>query len=147
MLISEQVVNSLYWVECAYGHFYEDSAPVAHGSIPQARQFKCLEFLAVLALRADEARIVVDMFEEVEAIALIVLCSTNEINGIEVGAVLEHGYILSIVGVDLARLKYLKANCSVSIVAYERAATRLTHVLNYSTYAHRAIELVLKIDY
>ena len=87
------------------------------------------------------------MLEEVEAITFIVLGSTNEVNGIEVGAVLEHGYILSIIGVDLARLKYLKANCSVSIVAYERAATRLTHVLNNSTYAHRAVELVFKIDY
>ena len=59
MLISEQIINGLDGVECAYGHFYEDSAPIAHGSIPQARQLKCLELLAVLTLRADEASIVV----------------------------------------------------------------------------------------
>ena len=101
MLLSEQVVNGLNGVECAYGHFYEDCAPVAHGSIPQARQLKSREFLAVLALRADEARVVVDMLEEVEAIALVVLCSAHEVNRVEVGTVLEHGNILGIIGVDL----------------------------------------------
>ena len=101
MLISEQIINGLDGVECAYGHFYEDSAPIAHGSIPQARQLKCLELLAVLTLRADEASIVVDMLEEVEAITFIVLGSTNEVNRIEVSTLGKHLHVLLVVLVNL----------------------------------------------
>ena len=147
MLIAKQVVDSLYWVEGRERNFHKDGVPVAHRSVPQSRQFKSLELLAVLAFRADEACVVVDMLEEVEAIALIVLCSANEVNGIEVGAVLEHGYILGIISIYLARLQNLKAHGSVSIIAYERTATRLAHILYDSAYAHRTVELFLKIDY
>ena len=54
MLLTQQIINSLNWVECADRNFYEYGVPIAHCAIPQARQLQCLKFLAVLTLRADE---------------------------------------------------------------------------------------------
>ena len=34
MLIAEQIVDRLHWVEGAEWHFHKDGAPVAHGTIP-----------------------------------------------------------------------------------------------------------------
>ena len=50
MLVAEQIVNGLHWVECAQRNFYEYGVPVAHRTIPETWQLKCLEILTVLAL-------------------------------------------------------------------------------------------------
>ena len=50
MLVAEQIVDGLHWVECAERNLYEYSVPVAHRTIPETWQLKCLEVLTVLAL-------------------------------------------------------------------------------------------------
>lgn len=102
MLFSKQVVNCLNGIESSDGHFHEDGVPVAHGTIPETGKLECLQFLAVLALRADEARVLVNEVGELEVVAILVLCGAYKVNGIEVSAVLEHLHILSVVLVDLA---------------------------------------------
>lgn len=102
MLFSKQVVNCLNGIESSDGHFHEDGVPVAHGTIPKTGKFERLQLLAVLALRADEARVLVDEVGELVVVAVLVLCGANEVNGIEVSAVLEHLHILSVVLVYLA---------------------------------------------
>ena len=48
MLFAKQVIDGLHGIEGAQGHFNEDGAPVAHGTIPEARQLKSLQFLTSL---------------------------------------------------------------------------------------------------
>ena len=50
MLVAEQIIHGLHWVECAQRNLYEYSIPVAHSTIPETWQLKCLEILTVLAL-------------------------------------------------------------------------------------------------
>lgn len=50
MLVAEQIVHSLHWVEGAQRNLYEYGVPVAHRTIPETWQLKCLEVLTVLAL-------------------------------------------------------------------------------------------------
>ena len=50
MLVAEQIVHGLHWVECAERNLYEYGIPVAHRTIPETRQLECLEILTVLAL-------------------------------------------------------------------------------------------------
>ena len=145
MLLTKQVIHSLHGIECADWHLNEDCVPVAHCAIPKTWKFESLEFLAVLALRRDEACLLVDILRKVEAIALVVLCSTNKVNWVEVCAFLEHAYILLVVCINLARLKNLRTNSSVVVVAEERTATRLAYILHYTTNADRSIELSLEV--
>jgi hypothetical protein len=37
MLFAEQIIDRLNGIEGAEGHFNEDGAPVAHGTIPKTR--------------------------------------------------------------------------------------------------------------
>ena len=50
MLVAEQIVHSLHWVEGAQRNLYEYGVPVAHRTIPETWQLECLEILTVLAL-------------------------------------------------------------------------------------------------
>ena len=50
MLVAEQIVDGLHWVECAQRNLYEYSVPVAHCTIPETWQLQGLEVLTVLTL-------------------------------------------------------------------------------------------------
>ena len=50
MLVAEQIVHGLHWVEGAQRNLYEYGVPVAHRTIPETWQLECLEVLTVLAL-------------------------------------------------------------------------------------------------
>jgi hypothetical protein len=43
MLVAQQVVHGLHWVKGGEGYLYEDGVPIAHGTIPEARQLKRFE--------------------------------------------------------------------------------------------------------
>jgi hypothetical protein len=47
---TEKVKHNLHWVECSERYLYEKSIPVAHGTIPQSRKLKRLEFATLIAL-------------------------------------------------------------------------------------------------
>ena len=50
MLVAEQIVHGLHWVECAERNLYEYGIPVAHRTIPETWQLQGLQVLTVLAL-------------------------------------------------------------------------------------------------
>ena len=50
MLVAEQIVNGLHWVECTQRNFYEYGVPVAHRTIPETWQLQGLQVLTVLTL-------------------------------------------------------------------------------------------------
>ena len=50
MLITQQVVDGLYWIESAQRNLYKDGVPIAHRTIPQTRQLQCLQVLTILTL-------------------------------------------------------------------------------------------------
>ena len=50
MLIAEQIVDGLHWVECVQRNLYEYSIPVAHRTIPETRQLQGLQSLPFLLL-------------------------------------------------------------------------------------------------
>ena len=100
MLWTQQVVDGLHRVEGGERHFHKDCVPVAHGAIPKTWKFESLEFFSVLALVGYKASVLIDKLGEVELLALVILHGADEVNGIEVGAVVEHvevfGVVLSI---------------------------------------------------
>lgn len=79
-------------------------------------------------------------------LALVVLNSTNKVNGVEVSALGEHLHILGIALVNLAALKDLQTYCAVLIIGKERTTARLTYVLNNAAYTDRTVELRAQID-
>ena len=101
MLRPQQVIDGLHGVEGSEGHFHEDGAPVAHGAVPQTGQLKCLQLLAPFRLGRDEASGLVNEVGEVERLAFVVLHRTDQVHGIEVGALREHLHVFLIVGVYL----------------------------------------------
>ena len=50
MLVAEQIVHGLHWVEGAQRNLYEYGVPVAHRTISETWQLQGLQFLTVLAL-------------------------------------------------------------------------------------------------
>ena len=96
MLFAIEVVDRFDRIEGGEGHLYEDGVPIAHSAVPETGQFKCLEFLAVLTLVGDESRGGVDVLGQVEAVALVVLEATDEVHGVEVRALLEHGFLFGV---------------------------------------------------
>ena len=43
MLVTQKVVHRLHRIKGGQRHLYEDSVPIAHGTIPQTGQFKSLK--------------------------------------------------------------------------------------------------------
>ena len=70
MLVAEQIVHGLHWVECAQRNLYEYSVPVAHRTIPKTRQLQGLQVLTVLALAGDETGRWIYELRKIEGIAL-----------------------------------------------------------------------------
>ena len=101
MLLAQEVVHRLDGVEGAEADFNEDGAPVAHGTVPKAGEFEGLEFASALALVADEAGGLIDVAGEVELLATVVPYGADEVNGVEVGALLEHGFLGGVAHVNL----------------------------------------------
>jgi len=48
MLVAEQIVHGLHWVECTERNLYEYCIPVAHRTIPETWQLECLQILTIL---------------------------------------------------------------------------------------------------
>ena len=101
MLVAEQIVHGLHWVEGAQRNLYEYGVPVAHRTIPETWQLECLEVLTVLALAGDETGRWIYELREIEGIALVILGSADEIYWIEVSTLGKHLHILLVVLVDL----------------------------------------------
>lgn len=146
VLVAQEVVDCLDRVECAERNVDEDGVPVAHGSIPESWEFECLEFFAVLALVGYESCLWVDVLGEVELLSLVVLDGADEVNGVEVSAVLEHLHVLLIGCVYLAALKYLEADGVVGVVGEERASAWFANVLHHTAHANWSVELIAEID-
>ena len=89
MCWSEKVKNNLYRIECSERNLYEESIPVAHGTVPEAWKLESLELTALIALRADESCILVNILEEIEALSLIVMKAAYDVNRVEVGCICE----------------------------------------------------------
>ena len=101
MLFAIKVIDGLHGIERFEGYFHEHGAPVAHCAVPKSGQFKCLEFLAVLALVGDEACLRIHVVGQMEGLAVMVLDGADEVNGVEVGSLFEHGFLFSVVHIDL----------------------------------------------
>ena len=110
---TKQVVDSLDRIECQEIDINEYRIPVGHSAIPKSWQLKSLEFLAILRLVRDESSLWIYILKKVEWLTVLILHSTNEINWIEVSALLEHCDIIGIVLINLARFKNLELIGSV----------------------------------
>ena len=107
VLRTQQVVDGLYGVECIKWDFHKNCVPIAHSSIPKARQFQCFQFAAALTLAADEAGVVVNVVGQMEVVAFIVAGGTNQVNWVEMCTLGKHLDILGVGLVYLARFQYL----------------------------------------
>ena len=101
MLVAEQIVHGLHWVEGTQRNLYEYSIPVAHRTIPETWQLQGLEILTVLTLARDETGRWIHELRKIEGIALVILGSTDEIYWVEVSTLGKHLHILLVVLVDL----------------------------------------------
>lgn len=81
---TEKVKNDLDRVECSERNLNEESVPVAHRTVPETWELKSLEFASLIALRADESGILVNILEKIEALSLIVMEAAYDINRVEV---------------------------------------------------------------
>ena len=86
MCRSEEVENDLHRVEGCERNLNEESVPVAHRTVPETWKLESLELASLITLRADESGILVNILEEVEALALIVMETAYDIYWIEVGS-------------------------------------------------------------
>ena len=86
MCRSEKVENHLHRIERSKRNFNEKSVPVAHSTVPQSRKLECLEFTSLIALGADESRILIHIFEKVEALTLVIVETAYDIHRIEVSS-------------------------------------------------------------
>ena len=50
MLVAEQIVHGLHWIEGTERYLYEYGVPVAHRTIPETWQLQGLQVFTVLAL-------------------------------------------------------------------------------------------------
>ena len=85
MLFAEQVVDSLYRIECGYRNLNKKGNPVSHCSIPKTGKFLRLEGLGTFGLFADESRHGVDKLSQVEVSATVVAGATDKVDRIEMG--------------------------------------------------------------
>ena len=85
MRSSQEIEDNLHRVECLKRNLNKKCIPIAHCTIPETWKFKCLEFAALITLRADEAGIFIYILEKVEAFTLIVMKTAYDIYRIEVG--------------------------------------------------------------
>ena len=101
MLVAEQIVHGLHWVEGAERNLYEYGVPVAHRTIPETWQLQGLEILTVLTLARDETGRWIYELRKIEGIALVILGSADEIYWVEVSTLGKHLHILLVVLVNL----------------------------------------------
>ena len=101
MLIAEQIVHGLHWVEGTERYLYEYGVPVAHRTIPETWQLQGLQVLTVLALAGDETGRWIYELRKIEGIALVILGCTNEIYRVEVSSLGKHLHVLLVVLVNL----------------------------------------------
>ena len=85
MSFAQQVKNYLDWIEGLDWNFNEQSVPVGHRTVPEARSFKGAELAALETLGAYQAGLLVNVVEEIEFFALVVLEAADQVNRIEVG--------------------------------------------------------------
>ena len=80
---SEEVENYLHRVECSERNRNKESVPVAHGTIPKSRKLKSLELASLIALRADESCILINILEKVEAFPLVIVEAASISTGLK----------------------------------------------------------------
>ena len=123
MLVAEQIIHGLHWVECTERNLYEYGVPVAHRTIPDTRQLQGLQVLTVLALAGDETGRWINELRKIEGIALIILGSADEIYRVEVSTLGKHLHILLVVLVNLRALQNLKTYGTILIIGKEWTST------------------------
>ena len=146
MLVAEQIVHGLHWVECTERNLYEYCIPVAHRTIPKTWQLECLQILTILTLAGDETGRWINELRKIEGIALVILGRADEIYRVEVSTLGEHLHILLVILVNLRALQNLKAYRAILIIGKEWTTTRLAHVLNDTADTHRTVQLLTQID-
>ena len=146
MLVAEQIVHGLHWVECTERNLYEYCIPVAHRTIPETWQLECLQILTILTLARDETCRWVNKLRKIEGIALVILGSTNEVYRVEVCSLGKHLHILLVILVNLRALQNLKTYGTILVICKEWTTTRLAHVLNNTANTHRTVQLLTQID-
>ena len=80
---TEKVEHDLDRIECLQRHFHKEGVPVAHGSVPQPRQFERLQFASLIALGADESGFFIHIFSEIEAVSLVIVQAAHYVDRVE----------------------------------------------------------------
>ena len=100
MLIAQQVVYGLNWVERLNGHFSKHGVPTRHRTIPEAGQFERLQFASVFGFLRDEARKRIYIILQAETLTLVIFDSANEIHRIEMSSLLHQVGVGNLYGLE-----------------------------------------------
>lgn len=84
MCRSKKVKDNLHRIECSERNLNKECVPVAHGAVPEAWKLEGLEFASLIALRADEACILVNILKKIEALSLVIVEAAYDIYRVEV---------------------------------------------------------------
>ena len=112
---AEEVVDGLDGVECLGCHFDEDGVPVAHGAVPESREFESLYLHAVAAFFGDKACRHVDKIGEIELVTFEVPGGYGEIHGIEVAKVMLYESLRTFTDIDSILLSRLSRFVSMEL--------------------------------
>ena len=80
---SEEIEDDLYRIECFERNLNEKSIPIAHRTIPKTWKLKSLKLTSLIALRAYESCIFVNILQKIEALAFVIVKAAHDINRIE----------------------------------------------------------------
>ena len=145
MLFAEQIVDGLHGVECGQRHLDEEGDPVGHSAVPQSWQFLRLHYCGAFRFLGYETCGGIDILTQVEATTVVILCGTNQIDGVEVSGTGQDGFLFRILAVDLCRFDNLEALDALLVLDKERTATRFALVFHHTTDAYGAVEDVAEL--
>ena len=80
---SQKIKDNFNRIEGSERYLDKKSIPITHRSVPQSWKFECLQFPALIALGAYEACILIDIFQKIETLSLIVMETADDVHRIE----------------------------------------------------------------
>ena len=108
MFLSEQIQNRFHRIECNQRSFHKHCVPIAHGAVPEPRQFLSLQLPSMITFLADESCRRIYKILQGKFSSQIILGGADNVNRIEMGGILYHIHDLWIVLVQLGGFKDLK---------------------------------------
>ena len=141
---AEEVEDDFDWVEGLKWYFDEEGVPIAHGAVPESREFKRFEFAPLIALGADETGVAVHEFQQIEFAAHIVMDAADEIDRIEMPGMGENLLAARVRHIDLDTLKHLEIRRTIFAGDDERTSARFSLIAHHAADPDRPVKLGTK---